>query len=55
MIFEVFQSNSKMWYFHLKAVNGEVICASEGYHNKSDIQDLWEKYFQDWEWHERTN
>jgi len=32
--FEVFKGADEQWYFHLKAPNGEVILASEGYHNK---------------------
>lgn len=54
MIFEVFKSGSNnLWYFHLKAANNEVVAASEGYQNRSDVESLWEKYFQDWEWRER--
>ena len=53
-IFEVFQSGSSgLWYFHLKAANGEIISASEGYHNKSDILDLYNTYFATWDWVER--
>ncbi len=29
--FEVFQGKDKQFYFHLKAANGEIIAASEGY------------------------
>jgi hypothetical protein len=50
MLFEVFQSTSNLWYFHLRARNNEIIAVSEGYHNVGDIRDLWMKYFQDWEW-----
>lgn len=54
MIFDVFQSvSNNLWYFHLKTANGEVIAASEGYHNRSDIEDLHQRYFLDWEWRER--
>lgn len=55
MIFEVFHSETNnLWYFHLKAEgNNKIIAASEGYHNKSDIEDLYEKYFPMWTWRER--
>lgn len=53
-VFEVFKSTNNLWYFHLKAPNGEIISASEGYHNRSDIEDLHKKYFYEWEWHERS-
>jgi len=32
--FEVSKGTDEQWYFHLKAPSGEVILASEGYHNK---------------------
>jgi hypothetical protein len=32
--FEVFKGTDEQWYFHLKATDGKVILASEGYHNK---------------------
>lgn len=55
MIFEVFESpTNKLWYFHLKTANGEIVTASEGYHNRSDIESLWEKYFHEWRWSERN-
>lgn len=55
MLFEVFHSGSnKLWYFHLKARNGKIIAASEGYQNRSDIVQLHDDYFRDWEWRERN-
>lgn len=55
MIFEVFKSGTNdLWYFHLKAANNEIICVSEGYHNRDDIADLWQKYFSEWRWSERN-
>jgi hypothetical protein len=55
-IFEVFYSmQNKMWYFHLKAANGEIIAASEGYNNRTDVVSLFSKYFTGWEWRERNN
>ena len=54
MIFEVFMSPSKLWYFHLKIRgNNEIIAQSEGYYNRSDIVDLHMKYFSNWKWTER--
>lgn len=56
MIFEVFKSPSNLWYFHLKIEgNNKIIAQSEGYHNRQDILDLFNKYFIDWEWRERDN
>jgi len=53
-VFEYFKSGSNnLHYFHLKARNGEIIAASEGYHNRVDIEDLYEEYFPNWEWRER--
>jgi hypothetical protein len=46
---------NKMWYFHLKAANGEIIAASEGYNNRTDVVSLFSKYFTGWEWRERNN
>ena len=56
MIFEVFYSTTnKLWYFHLKSKgNNEIIAASEGYYNKSDIEELYQKYFPMWTWRERV-
>lgn len=55
MIFEVFHSpTNNLWYFHLKVKgNKEIIAASEGYHNKSDIEELHQTYFGMWTWRER--
>ena len=36
--FELFRGTNEQWYFHLKAPNGKVILASEGYHNKQGAQ-----------------
>lgn len=53
-VFEVFKSgSSKLWYFHLKTENNEIIAASEGYFNKNDVRHLYETYFPEWEWKER--
>lgn len=33
--FVIWQGNSdKMWYWHLKAANGEIVCWAEGYASK---------------------
>jgi hypothetical protein len=55
MIFEVFKSGSNnLWYFHLKVEgNNEIVAASEGYHNREDVETLHEKYFPMWTWRER--
>ena len=29
--FEVFEDRKKQWRFRLRAINGKIICASEGY------------------------
>ena len=36
--FELFRSETGPWYFRLKAANGEIILASEGYTNKQGAQ-----------------
>jgi uncharacterized protein YegP (UPF0339 family) len=37
MVYEYWQSKSNaQWYWHLKAANGEKLCASEGYRNETD-------------------
>jgi len=33
--FKIFKGKDKKYYFHLKAMNGEIIAASEGYNNKA--------------------
>ena len=48
-VFHIFRSgSSRLWYFHLKAPNGEIICASEGYHNRDDVIELKNRYFPMW-------
>jgi len=36
--FEIFKGNNGWFYFRLKAPNGEIICASEGYSSKQGAQ-----------------
>lgn len=36
--FEVFRGGDAKFYFRLKAANGEIVCASEGYHNEHGAQ-----------------
>jgi amphi-Trp domain-containing protein len=36
--FEIFKGADKQWYFHLKAANGEIILASEGYKRKQGAE-----------------
>jgi uncharacterized protein YegP (UPF0339 family) len=31
---------SKLWYFRIRAANGEVVCPSEGYKNKADMMSI---------------
>lgn len=33
---ELFRGSDGLWYFRLKAPNGEVVSASEGYYNRAD-------------------
>lgn len=37
--FHVFQGKDRKWYFHLKALNGEIILNSEGYEAKQGAQE----------------
>lgn len=32
--FQLFKGKDSQWYFRLRAANGEIICASEGYTSK---------------------
>lgn len=34
--FEIYKDKKDEWRFRLRAPNGEIIAASEGYHNKQD-------------------
>jgi len=36
--FQLFKGKDNQWYFRLKAGNGEIICASEGYTTKQMCQ-----------------
>ena len=36
--FEIFKGTNEEFYFHLKAVNGEIILASQGYTTKANCQ-----------------
>jgi uncharacterized protein YegP (UPF0339 family) len=36
--YELFQGKDEQWYFHLKAANGRIILASEGYHQKQGAE-----------------
>ena len=36
MQFELFEGADNLTYFHLRADNGEIVAASEGYHNVAD-------------------
>lgn len=37
-IFEYWRNPfTKLWYFHLRSINGEIIAASEGYSRKIDL------------------
>lgn len=38
--FELFTGTNDQWYFHLKAPNGEIILASEGYKTKQGAETL---------------
>lgn len=54
MIFEVFQSGSnKLWYFHLKGKDDEILAVSEGYQTFQEVDNIYNKYFLDWTWRER--
>lgn len=37
--FEIFKGKNGNFYFHLKAANGQIIAASEGYTSKQGAQD----------------
>lgn len=39
VIFSRFGLKGKRWYFHLRAKNGKIIAASEGYRNRQDAWD----------------
>lgn len=34
--FQVFKGKDDQYYFHLKALNGEIICSGEGYTTKQN-------------------
>lgn len=36
--YEVFQGEDNLWYWHLKAGNGEIVAASEGYASKENAE-----------------
>lgn len=36
--YDLFKGKDGQWYFHLKADNGRIILASEGYHNKQGAE-----------------
>lgn len=37
--FEIFKGNNGRYFFHLKAENGEIIAASQGYLSKQGAED----------------
>ena len=55
--FEMWESEKDgLWYFHLKAPNGEVIASSEGYNTKDNCRngiDSLKKYAPDADIHEK--
>jgi uncharacterized protein YegP (UPF0339 family) len=36
---EIFKGNDKLFYFHIKAENGEIVSVSEGYKSKQACKD----------------
>lgn len=37
--FEIYYGNDNLWYWRLKAVNGQIVCWSEGYSSKQGALD----------------
>lgn len=45
----IFQSPSHLWYFHVQGDNAEVIAASEGYKQRTDMMNTLNRYFPEWD------
>lgn len=45
----IFESPSKLWYFHVQGDNAKVIAPSEGYTTKAAMMDTLDKYFPEWD------
>jgi len=44
---EVFKGTDGLWYWHIKAGNGEVIAQSEGYAGKEHVLDVLASHYPD--------